>query len=167
MRGLAVVVALAIAGLVPGAASAESLAPTPAELQWSRSVAVAYWHVSQPPCGRETVLLEAMPEADTALAHSDQCSIGLNAASDWRDFPMILCRIYVHEFGHLVLGATYFAGSNPANPAHSPDPNNVMYGAPTWQQQEVEAQSVGCLPLPVALPSTPSIARSWAQPKSR
>jgi hypothetical protein len=37
------------------------------------------------------------------------------------------CETVVHEIGHDMLGPAYFASVNPADPAHSPDPKNVMY----------------------------------------
>jgi hypothetical protein len=130
----------------PAVAAADQYAPTAAELAQARSVAVAYWHVQQPPCGRETVLLEPLPSG-MGRAGFDQCTITFSAAADWRDFPAGTCRIYVHEYGHLVLGPTYFFASNPADPAHSADPANIMYGSvPTPQQEDEQERGIGCLP---------------------
>jgi hypothetical protein len=123
-----------------------SLLPTAAELAAARATAVAYWHVPQPPCGRERVV-NAAPAVPAWLAEADfgSCAIVLSTTRDWRSWPAILCRVYVHEFGHLVLGPTYFQASNPASPAHSPDPNNIMYGQPvTAAQYAAQTRSVGC-----------------------
>jgi hypothetical protein len=48
----------------------------------------------------------------------------------WRDF-MEVCRAMTHEWGHLVLGENYFAATNPAEPWHSPEPDNIMYRTAT------------------------------------
>lgn len=104
-----------------------SLRPTAADLASARAVAVAYWQVAQPPCGRESVSVEKTPANIEGEAQYAACRIVLSAAIDWHDFPALLCKAYVHEFGHLTLGPTYFAQSNPTDPAHSPDPASIMY----------------------------------------
>lgn len=155
VAGLAVVAVLVVAAPADADSAGRSstagdgsLAPTASQLAWARSKAVAYWHVPQPPCGRESVLNVALPNSWAGMADFAACSIALSTVNDWRDFPIELCRVYAHEFGHLVLGPTYFAATNPADPAHSPDPSNIMYAVPTWQQEEAEARSIGCMPPP-------------------
>lgn len=148
-RTALVLAVLASLALPASSTAAEDLRPTVAELQWSRSVAVAYWHVQQPPCGREIVLTGSPPNEDVGLADWSACSIIFSEARDWRDYPEKTCEVYVHEFGHLVLGPTYFAAVNPADPAHSPDASNIMYGngnPRTTRQEDAVMRSVGCLP---------------------
>ncbi len=130
-----------------------SLAPTVTELANARSVAASYWHVDQPPCGRETVT-ELQLDTISGEAQLDACAITFSTERDWRDFPDEVCGVYVHEFGHLVLGPAYFAASNPTDPAHSPDPLNIMYAAPDPQQHAAELQSAGCVSaIPRLMPS--------------
>jgi hypothetical protein len=147
-----VLILTALALALPGSAVAEG--PITAEITWARGVAVAYWHVSQPPCGRETfTLATVIPSTEPAYADLTACGITFSAALDWRAFPAYMCRNYVHEFGHLVLGTSYFAATNPSDPAHSPDPTNIMYGGgepgdgplASGQQEEEQELSVGCI----------------------
>ncbi len=142
--------AAAVAVAFPAVASAENLAPTSSELEWARSRAGAYWHVQDLPCGRETVLTETpLPEGDAGLAITGSCTFAFSPAMDWRDFPGPTCLTYIHEFGHLLLGPTYFAAVNPTEPDHSPDTTNVMYGKTLSPEQAVTLQrSVGCLSTP-------------------
>lgn len=157
-----ILVALVLLALPTTALAANQYAPTAAQLEWSRSVAVAYWQTPQPPCGRESVALA--PLAATIPAEvwgaNPPCVITLNASYDWRDFPESVCHAYVHEFGHLVLGPDYFAAVNPSDPAHSTDPNSIMYGK-SGGNETAQDLAVGCLPSP------PVVIRSWAQPSGR
>ena len=121
-----------------------SNAPTLQELAWARSIAVAYWNVSQPPCGREMIVQAPLNVPSAGQANFLTCSITFSTLNDWRDFPVELCSVYVHEFGHLVLGPTYFAGSNPTDPAHSPDPASIMYANPTTEQAQAASRAIGC-----------------------
>jgi hypothetical protein len=155
MKRVGSLLAVLICLSVPTAAEAESLAPTTAELVYARAAAATYWHVTHPPCGIEQAVFGAVRSSDFNAAEADMetCTIMFSDAHDWRDYPEITCSTYVHEFGHLALGLDYFAASNPTDPAHSPDPTNIMYGGgepgdgPYASQQQVEMQeaSVGCL----------------------
>jgi hypothetical protein len=151
MRKVAVsLVVLITLGAPVATSQAEDLAPTLSELVQARAVAVAYWHTTTAPCGPEHVAVEVFSEQRPAHADFASCTITFDGARDWRDFPELTCVIYVHEFGHLVLGPTYFAAVNPTDPAHSPDPGNIMYSGLT-DPDELEAleREVGCAPAPV------------------
>lgn len=121
----ALLIAALIALIVPSAASGENLAPTLSELAHAEHVARSYWH-GNPSCGTPSVAEGVIPAAEEAQASYDICRVELNAANDWRDFPALVCKTVVHEWGHLVLGPTYFAAVNPTNPAHSPDMRSIM-----------------------------------------
>lgn len=135
-------------------ATAASDTPTSTEFAWAHRVAVAYWHVPAPPCGTPTLAFEPHLSHYTALATYSRCTITfyVGPVQDWRDTPAAVCHIYVHEFGHLVLGPTYFASTNPADPAHSADPTNIMYGKAdqTLAQYDAASRSVGCVSPPPA-----------------
>lgn len=112
------------------------LAPTSTELAGGMRAAESYWR-TLPSCGMPTVSVGAVtgtaPEnggAGMAQADESTCTIVLAASDDWYDFPSLACTTIVHEYGHLVLGPTYFQATNPADPAHSPDPSSIMYWNP-------------------------------------
>ena len=152
--------ALALFGATPATALAQSpMAPTSAQLEWARGIAVAYWRVAQPPCGREHVSVGPVPAA--AWASWSTCTITFNSSRDWRDFPREICRLYVHEFGHLVLGPAHFAAINPTDPMHSPDPSNIMFGGdPSAVDEERQEVAIGCI-------TPPGVSRAWSQPAHR
>jgi hypothetical protein len=149
MRKVAIAITLTL--LLVGACSAsvvtaQASIPTSAQLAWARSKAVAYWHVAQPPCGRERVLSLPLALATDGQTSPETCIIELNSHLNLRGFPVELCAIYVHEYGHLVLSPDFFAASDPSDPAHSSDPNNIMYGGVgTPQQEEHQDITSGCL----------------------
>jgi|SRR5215472_6556304 len=147
MKRLLILAAVFATAAAP--AGAEDLSPTAGELAWARQRAVAYWH-AEPPCGRESVTVEPAPEVLAGAAFYLQCRINLNGQDDWVHYPEQLCLTYVHEFGHLVLGPTYFANINPSDPAHSPDRDNIMQGAPIVDlaQQQRLVEATGCTPTP-------------------
>jgi hypothetical protein len=120
---------LALAVLcLPATSAAESLHATPAQLASAEHVASVYWH-GNPACGAPVVTYEPMADTHAGEAEYGSCRIMLNPAHDWRDFPALLCVVLAHEWGHLVLGPDYFAAVNPSDPAHSPDPRNIMNAA--------------------------------------
>lgn len=95
-------------------------------------VARTYWR-GNPPCGPPVVRVLLEPADVGAEADFGACRITFNAyyvdrggggfwASPWT------CAAMVHEWGHLTLGPTYFAASNPGDPSHSPDPRSIMTG---------------------------------------
>lgn len=143
MRKLLAPILAVLVLAVPASASV----PTPAQLAWARAKAVSYWHAQNPPCGPLTVLAVPLPMNTDGQANYETCAIELNSHTNLRGYPWEMCVIYVHEFGHLVLGTEYFAASNPSDPAHSSDPDNIMYGGigATGQQQERQAIASGCL----------------------
>lgn len=118
-----------------GVARAASSTATAREMAWARRVAVAYWH-GEPRCGIPTVspskglgnLLGDATYSTCAIRYSAGTSIDWG----WREYPPLFCELIVHEYGHLVLGPTYFAASNPTEPEHSPDPRSIMY----WETPE-------------------------------
>jgi hypothetical protein len=138
----AVVTAVLALLLLPAMASATT--PTTGEIAWASSKAIAYWHV-QPPCGTPQITLSpAMPDG-SANANPETCQITFNTAEPWDSASV--CVAYIHEVGHLVLGVTYFANVNPADPAHSPDRANIMFGgARTLPELEGLERRAGCLP---------------------
>jgi hypothetical protein len=146
MRKVAAVSLVVTLGVLGASATVSASVPTAAQLSWARSKAVAYWH-AQPPCGRERVLLIPLPLTTSGQADPGTCSIEINTHLNLRGYPLELCAIYVHEYGHLILGYNYFAASNPSDPAHSSDPDNIMYGAgdETPLQQERQDIGAGCL----------------------
>jgi hypothetical protein len=146
MRKIALGAVIGAGMMLTASAGGSQLSPTARQLAWARAKAGTYWHVPQPPCGRERVSLGSVP-GKAAMAYWSSCSIVFDAQRDWRDFPTLLCHAYVHEYGHLVLGPNYFATSNPGDPMHSTNPRDIMYGGtPTWQQQAAQDRAVGCAP---------------------
>jgi hypothetical protein len=141
MRLRIAILAVALGLTIPSVAQATL--PTTAQLVWAHGVALAYWH-SEPPCGVPVTTVAPLVER-SGQAEPATCQITLNAAEEWESQASV-CAAYVHEFGHLLLGLTYFAAVNPADPMHSPDPANIMYGGqrtsvPEWEAVE---RSVGC-----------------------
>ncbi len=148
-------------------ASASAGVPTSGQIAWAHSIAVAYWHVEQPPCGPVKDTYPALQDPTVAAyailapGSPQDCTVvfNVNSGVDWEGWPDYFCRTYVHEFGHLVLGADYFASSNPSNPGHSPDPNSVMYGGVTdWATTVQTMVDVGCEPIPA------QAEPPWVQP---
>ncbi len=141
-KAKAIVAAVLALLLLPAMASAST--PSAAQLAWAQSKAVAYWHVP-PPCGQPRIVLSATT-TDIANANPATCTITFSTTQDWE--PAFLCLVYVHEFGHLVLGVNYFATTNPEDPAHSPDHNSVMFGGIRTSPFELEPveRRAGCLP---------------------
>jgi hypothetical protein len=102
--------------------------------------AEAYWNASPEgsyklPCHSEFPLSRVAPKIDKPeiLAYTEppSCTIWLEAnyfpseladATKYAEF----CHVLIHEIGHIVLGVTYFQGTNPTEPDHSTDPHNVM-----------------------------------------
>jgi hypothetical protein len=106
----------------PATAAAEGEA-TPAQLHEAEMIAAAYW--GPPPCGWPLVVYHQLGPEVFGEAVGFDCAIAL-ARYDWIDNPETLCMTVAHEWGHLVLGPEYFAAVNPAEPAESPDPSNIM-----------------------------------------
>lgn len=147
MRALLAILAL----LVWGAPAAGAAPPAPEQLAWDHEVAVHYWGQSLP-AGYEHIEF-----ADLGLVYGGDANppwntirINNNPALDYLSV-IDECHVYVHEFGHLLLGFTYFALVNPDDPAHSPDPMNVMYGrAPTRETWDAQSVAMGCASAPAA-----------------
>lgn len=132
-----------IASSIP--ATTGTLTPSRAELIWAYSRAVVYWRIRSPPCGNPAISVGAIPPNSAGYAVWSACSITFSDTDDWHDFWQATCVVYVHEFGHLVLGPTYFASTNPSDPSHSANPNNIMYGGrTTWREEARMAKSTGC-----------------------
>jgi hypothetical protein len=140
---LTVAISVLFALLATPAVAQVPLAPNAMQIRASQDVAMAYWHTLVP-CGSVAVIIGATPVGDDATAQASTCRITLSDAVDWRDFPLALCRVYVHEMGHLILGPDYFATSDPSDPGHSVDPSNIMFHSPTLAQEERLQRVVGC-----------------------
>lgn len=112
-----------------------TVTPNPFTLATER--AEAFWQ-TLPACGHPHLSLTTVTDGDDGMAIYQTCTTEIQrsswpderaAAVDWAE----LCRVETHEIGHLTLGPTYYAASNPTNPAHSPNETNVMfYDAATW-----------------------------------
>lgn len=95
----------------------------------------AYWG-TDPGCGILKVEVIPTGYGEQGEAGDATCTIMLSQTwltftdPTWRDF-MEVCRAMTHEWGHLVLGENYFAATNPAEPWHSPEPDNIMYRTAT------------------------------------
>jgi hypothetical protein len=120
--------------------------PTPAELSWAQTASLRFWKTSVASCGVPKVAMVTLDETIMGEADATTCTIWLNAALNWAASSAYTCTTYMHEFGHLLLGPTYFAAVNPADPAHSPDRTNIMYGQQlTPEEWESEQRHVGCI----------------------
>lgn len=105
------------------------------------AVAATYWRRA-PACGIPSIVWGVpgpedggLGEETTGAAWADyaKCRIiirplvGLDGRIDprysWPDY----CVAVAHEWGHLLLGPTYFQAVNSSDAAHSPDPRDVMY----------------------------------------
>lgn len=162
MKRLGTALAIALWLATSSSASAYTLTPDSlhdtATIQAGRAAA-AYWH-AEPPCpdGLRVATYDGTypptagavaGEPGSAVAASGDCTIWLNRAWWWPPFDgtdstgltwaVEYCRTIVHEWGHLVLGYSYFADVNPSDPAHSPDPQSIMYASPTVVPAQCEA----------------------------
>ncbi len=102
-----------------------------------RSVLAAaqFWAGWTPKCGQPAIVVTNLNRPISGLAEFDPCRIDLQAAgvANAVRYPggfYNLCQTVAHEWGHEVLGPTYFAASNPYDPGHSPDPDSVMAARP-------------------------------------
>lgn len=125
---------------------------TRAEQATAVRIARDYWRVNTPPalardgmplCGSPKLSWArfAVTDSDAAEAHIDgSCRIVFNLGAWLWPLPVhrpgvvvggdtwpSFCTAVAHEWGHLILGPTYFAAANPTDPGHSPDPRNLMY----------------------------------------
>lgn len=125
MRRVAVVVAILGALSLPARASAQIV---PAKwLSLATVAAKGYWHATPQGGACATgprIVQEPLTDVVTSTgavaageAAFDSCTITLNSSPYW--FGYDLCIVFVHEWGHLVLGPDFFQASNPADPAHS------------------------------------------------
>ena len=121
------IVAVLVVALLATPSSALATLPTNPNLVGAIRVARHYWH-GNPPCGNPPITFAAMPPQRDGEAIPSACVIVLSSAGDWPNY-IDLCITITHEWGHLVLGMTPFPASNPADPAHSPDPYSIMYSA--------------------------------------
>jgi hypothetical protein len=99
--------------------------------------AQTYWWSQVPPCGAPQWTVAEVPDTEAGDANPASCLVRISR-TDWdaqmSGNPFVasgLCRTFVHEYGHLVLGPSYFASSNPTDPGHSPDPHSVMFAEVT------------------------------------
>lgn len=76
-------------------------------------LAIAFWGHA-PACGVPTTLEADLPAPRVGWADLDKCTITLDSkrrrGAGWD------CMVYLHEFGHFIVG-----------PEHSNDPNSIMY----------------------------------------
>ena len=110
---------------------------------WRTNAPAGLAHDGLPSCGvpRITWARFAAGDSNAAESHLDgSCRIVFNLA-DWywplasrranvvsgSDTWPSFCTAMAHEWGHLILGPTYFAAGNPSDPGHSADPRNLMY----------------------------------------
>lgn len=142
MRRLALVLILGATLGLPAVATAAA-PPTTEQFRWVQRVAATYWH-TPPPCGRPIIGMSTLSPDRDAESEALACTLTLSNGVDWRDFPVQLCVIFVHEMGHLVLGPHYFAATNPLDPSHSLDPENIMFHSPNGAQVPRLARTVGC-----------------------
>lgn len=87
----------------------------------SVAAAQSYWGNTIPQNGGCTAI-PTIVQVDLASQHGGfayfgQCLIQIDGSESW--LPYQLCIAVVHEWGHLTLGATFFATENPADPTHS------------------------------------------------
>jgi hypothetical protein len=129
--------AAALTALALGVGSSDAHLATAGErLAAFQGAAQRYWWSQTPPCGQPQITITALPADRWGDADAATCIIRLNQQTwDWQmqgdpTGATALCVTMVHEHGHLILGPDYFAQSNPDDPAHSPDPNNVMSNRP-------------------------------------
>lgn len=166
----------------PSLARADVPLPTAAEQQQALEIAATYWKHAPTwnGCGPVGQTFSAnLPTTWEATVDYTSCNIvyadwamTYGNGPSWETF----CATTVHEYGHLVLGPTYFAATNPSNPAHSPDPNNIMYSGgiippPQCQPPAAPASAPPVLPPSVApvihpKPEAPAAShRSARRPK--
>jgi hypothetical protein len=156
------VVSLAL--IAPSAALADT---PPASVQATAlSDAVAYWasqgqHLPAD-CPMPTIGYTQLDPSVGGEAAIGACEIAINSAITWAqpggswDY---LCHAMTHEVGHLILGGDYFAATNPSDPAHSADPNSVMFEGPQSYAASVPACS-NLQAAPVAKPvAKPAVRR--------
>ena len=94
-----------------------------------------FWAGWTPRCGQPAIVAIKLDRPISGLAEFDPCRIDLQAVgvSNAARYPggfYNLCQTVAHEWGHEVLGPTYFAASNPSDPGHSADPDSVMAARP-------------------------------------
>jgi hypothetical protein len=125
---------------------------TRAEQATAMRIARDYWRANAPaglardglpPCGTPRISWDRSPAADSYAAEAyvdGSCRIVFNSAFWYWPLPTrqantlvggdtwpSFCTAMAHEWGHLILGPTYFAAVNPTDPGHSPDPHSLMY----------------------------------------
>lgn len=131
---------------------------------WARHAPAQLTDDGRPLCGSPRISWRALSPSGDAAAEAmmdGSCRIVFNtagwvwpAAIDRRGFVSsgdtwsTFCAVMVHEIGHLVLGPDYFAATNPDDPAHSADPESVMFADITG------------LEVPACM-NTPDPAASW------
>lgn len=123
---VAIVVALALAAPVQAAVQPQSWvdgAEGAAQSYWQNTIPQSRW-CSAVPTVDQVELAGRGGEADWST-----CTIRLDSDIAWT--PYTFCIAMLHEWGHLTLGPTYFAATNPADPAHSSDPTSIMNAAPS------------------------------------
>ena len=167
---MGVILAICAALALPAGASATNITPT--QEQQALQIAATYWAITAPDAvsscpAAPTITWGSLPGNATDVLAYAYWTVAYDGATPVvgacgmivRDVPMTwgqFCRVIVHEDGHLVLGPTYFAAVNPADPAHSPDPTSIMWA---------DASSVAVFPpcdgpAPDAAPATASFAPS-------
>ncbi len=105
-------------GVTVRAADAPST-PTPSEQAQATDIVHRYWG-GHPSCGEPSITIVPMEAKYGGLAYPYECRTELSSAVDWAGNPIGYCEIMIHEYGHHILGLTYFALTNPADPAHAP-----------------------------------------------
>jgi hypothetical protein len=130
-------IALLLALLAVPTAQAR-IAPPEQRLATYERIADAYWHHAPLNCPLRARIVPAasLPSGTVAEATAGSCDMRVSApyfpARDRHPYSTnadSACYMVVHEWGHMVLGPNYFATTNPADPAHSADPSNVMYAS--------------------------------------
>lgn len=128
MHRVRLIIGTWLCGLVLLAACTDAQAASAEQVTGAVNAARAYWHTGAPHCGTPTIVAaaEPLPEDAMGAAWTETCTIAYEDIA-WRAYPVEFCQVIVHEWGHLMLGDAYFLSVNATDPAHSPDPHNVMH----------------------------------------
>jgi hypothetical protein len=130
----AVIATLAVSSAAQAAADRRPITRG-AALAQSILAARQFWSGWTPKCGAPEIAVVKLDRAISGLAEFDTCRIDLQAAlvASAPRSPggfYNLCQTVAHEWGHEVLGPTYFAATNPSDSGHSSNPDSVMAARP-------------------------------------
>lgn len=174
---LAAIVLASCASAAHAASYFQARAATRSEQTTAVRIARDYWRLNAPAglardglplCGTPRISWARFAAADSnaAEAYPDgSCRIAFNLRAWWWPLPVrqpgvvagsdawpSFCTAMAHEWGHLIVGPTYYEALNPADPGHSSDPRSLMYAFGVH-----ELAACAQTPDPASLPRPPVV----------